>query len=304
MAATPAPGHALPERPLFGMILLMCALLCFSCLDTTTKFLTATYDVPLIVAMRYIVNLALMVVLLAPRHGRALVHTERTGLVLMRSALLAAASLFVSLALKRMPVAETTALIFMAPMLVMLLAKPVLGEHIGVVGWMATICGFAGVLLIARPGSGLDGAGVAFALCVAGVNAAYQLLSRVLARTERTISMLFYSALGGAIVFGLALPWYLDGPPPSALQVMLLLSLGVSGGLGHYFFTAAFRYAPASLLAPVGYIQLLWAGLLGWLVFGHVPDSLTVIGMLIIAASGVAIALKSRGSLVRRSAKS
>jgi drug/metabolite transporter (DMT)-like permease len=156
-----------------------------------------------------------------------------------------------------------------------------------------------GVLLVARPGTGLDTLGVVLALCAAAMNATYQLMSRMLARTERTIALLFYAALAGSIFFGLGLPWYWEGAAPSNLQILLFISLGVSGGLGHYFLTASYRFAPASLLAPVSYMQLLWAGLLGWMVFGHVPDGLTVLGMLVIMAAGVMIAFKSRGSLAR-----
>lgn len=285
---------------MLGIVLCLCSLLCFACLDTTTKYLAATYNAPLIVAFRYIGNFALMVLLLAPRHGAQLIRAERIGLVWVRTGCLAGASLLVALALQRMPVAETTAMVYLAPMLIVLLANPLLGERIGVLGWLAAVTGFIGVLLVSRPGTGLDALGIVFALCTAGLNAAYQLLSRVLAHTERTLALLFYSALGGSIIFGLGLPWFWEGVAPGGLQVMLFLSLGASAGLGHYFLTASFRYAPASLLAPVSYMQLLWAGLLGWMVFGHIPDGLTVLGMLVIMAAGVMIAFKSRGSLARR----
>jgi drug/metabolite transporter (DMT)-like permease len=294
--ALPAPAIAAPpvSRPFRGMLLLLSALFFFTCMDTTTKFLAANYPVPLVVAIRYIVNCALMMVILAPRQGMQLVQTRRTGLVLIRAVSLVLASLFVGLGLQRMPVAETTAIVFLGPMLVVLLARPLLGERIGAPGWTAAVIGFAGVLLIARPGSGLAPAGVIYGLCAAGANAAYQLLSRVLARTERTIALLFYTTLVGSICFGISLPWFWEGKAPTLWQLLLFSSMGVTGGIGHYLFTAAFRHAPASLLAPINYVQLLWAGLLGWIVFGHLPDSLTILGMAVVAASGVMIAFKSR----------
>ena len=283
-----------PHQPLRGILLCVSALFLFACLDTTTKYLSAQYNVPLIVAVRYIVHLLLMVAILAPREGRQLVQTTRTGLVLVRAACLAAASLFLGLAVQRMPIAETTAILFVAPILVVLIAGPLLHEKIGVVGWTAAILGFSGVLLIVRPGSGLDPLGTVFGLCVAVVAAAYQLLSRLLASTERTITLLFYTALVGSILFGLGLPWFWRGQAPSPLQTVLFLSMGVTGGVGHLLFTSAYRHAPASLLAPITYSQLLWAGLLGWIVFGHVPDRITLVGMCIVAISGVMVALKSR----------
>jgi drug/metabolite transporter (DMT)-like permease len=231
-----------------------------------------------------------------------MVRTQRTGLVLLRAVCLATASLLIALALQRMPVAETTAITFLAPILLVGVAGPLLGERTGWVGWIATLAGFAGVLLIVRPGSGLVASGVILTLCAVGTNLGYQLLSRVLAATETTFALLFYTALTGSILYALALPWFIEDTAPSLLEAVLLLSLGVYGGLGHFLFTAAFRYAPASVLAPLNYIQLLWAGLLGWLVFGHIPDPVSLLGMGIVAGSGVLVALKTRRPPAKRTA--
>lgn len=213
---------------------------------------------------------------------------------MVRAASLAIASLFMGLALQRMPVAETTAIIFLGPMLVVLLAGPVLSERIGALGWTAAVVGFVGVLLIARPDSGLDATGTLFAFCAVGALVVYQLLSRVLASTETTFALLFYTAVIGSVAYGVFLPWSWHGPVPSLWELLLFLSMGITGGLGHFLYTAAYRHAPASLLAPMNYLQLLWAGLLGWIVFNHVPDALSIIGMCVITVSGAMIAFKSR----------
>lgn len=166
--------------PFRGVFMFVIALLLFSCMDATTKYLSIYYSIPLVVAIRYIVNCLLMVMILAPAQGRQLVQTRRTGLVLVRAGCLAVASLFFGLALQRMPVAETTAIVFLAPLLVMLIAGSVLRERVGVLGWTAAVTGFAGVLLIVRPGSGLDVTGIAFVLCAVAATVAYHLLSRLL----------------------------------------------------------------------------------------------------------------------------
>lgn len=279
--------------PLRGVLLLAAAVLLFALMDTTNKYLTASFAVPLVVAMRYLVNLALLMVFVAPRQGKRLYQTKRTGLVLLRSASLVVASFFMGLALQRMPVAECTAIIFLAPLLLVLVAGPLLGERPGLVGWTAALAGFAGVLLIVRPDSGLDPVGLACLCVTTTCTVVYNLLSRVLARTESTMAMLFYSALVGAVAFGAYLPWSIGQVLPTLWQWALLLSLGVTGGIGHFLFTTAFRHAPVSVLAPVNYLQLVWAGLLGWLVFGHVPDSLTLTGMAVVSAAGVAVALNA-----------
>jgi drug/metabolite transporter (DMT)-like permease len=285
-----------PIHPIEGVFLFVSALFLFACMDTTTKYLATSYNIPLVIAIRYITHCILMVILLGPKHGKKLFKTVRTSLVMIRAASLAIASLFMGLALQRMPVAETTAIVFLGPMLVVLLSVLLLGERIIKFGWVAAIFGFIGVLLIARPSSGLDITGTLFAFCVVGALVVYQLLSRVLVSTEQTLPMLFYTALFGSIVYGSFLPWSLHGPDPSYWQVLLFLSMGISGGLGHFLYTAAYRYAPASLLAPMNYLQLIWAGLLGWIVFHHVPDMLSILGITIITLSGGLIALKSRHS--------
>jgi drug/metabolite transporter (DMT)-like permease len=213
--------------------------------------------------------------------------------VALRSMCLVVASLFLGLALHRMPVAETTAIMFLGPLLVVAVAGPLLGEKAGLWGVAAALGGFAGVLLIVRPGSGLDGLGVVFLAINVVANVAYAILSRLLAPTESAITLLFYTALAGTIAFGATLPWTLGTVIPSLLQGALLVGLGVAGGLGHFAYTAAFRHAPASFLAPVNYLQLVWAGLLGWLVFDHVPDLVTIAGMAIVTASGVSVALRA-----------
>lgn len=144
-----------PHHPVRGAALCLASLLLFACMDTTTKYLSAHLQIPLIMAVRYSGNLLLMVLILGPREGRRIAETQRTGLVIVRSVSLASASLCFGMALTFMPVAETTAINFLAPILVVSVAGHLLGERVGCIGWMAALLGFAGVLLIARPGGGL-----------------------------------------------------------------------------------------------------------------------------------------------------
>lgn len=287
-------------HPLRGTVLFMVGLAMFACLDATTKYLTAHYDVPLIVAARYGVNLLLMVALLAPRHGRQMLTIRRPRWVIVRALSLSVASVAMGLALQRMPVAETSAILFFAPVVVILAAGPLLGERVGTAALFPAALGFAGVLLIVRPGSGLDPIGILFALIAMLANATYQILSRHLIATERNIALLFYTTLTGTLIFGALAPWFLGHHTPSLRELAFFFSLGVYGGLGHYLFTAAFRETSASVLAPMNYMQLLFVGLLGWLAFGHLPDAISLIGMAIIAGSGVLVALRTRQPPVKR----
>lgn len=286
MASSPHPVRAL--------LLFNCGLVLFACMDVTNKYLVESYDVPLIAACRYIGNLLLIVALFAPRHGREMLKTRRTGIVWLRGLCLCASTVLAVLAFQRMPVAESAAIIFLTPILMALAAGPMLGELIGWKGWTAAVLGFAGVLLIVRPGSGLDAVGVILALACAVMATSYNLLSRLLGPSENTAALVFYAALTGTLVFGALLPWFWLDHAPGALDMLLLGSLAVYSTLAHYLLTIAFRDAPASLLGPVSYVQLLWVSLLGWLVFGDFPDAVSLLGMAIIGASGVLVTFRRR----------
>ena len=284
------PAHA-EQRPLLGILLITMAVAVFASHDGMTKHLASVWNVPMVVAIRYIVNTLALAAVYAPQHGLGLIRTSRTGLVFVRGLCLSAASLFAGLALTRMPVGETLSIIFLAPFVVMLLAGPVLGEKVTAVQWVAALASFAGVLLVARPGSGLDPLGVAFAVACATVTVGYYLLSRTLAKSESTMAMLFHTALIGAVLFGAYLPWSLEGPVPQGWDLFWFIAIGLAATLGHYLFTTAFRVAPASVLAPVNYLHIVFAAIVGWTVFSHVPSWTSMIGMAIIVVAGIMAAL-------------
>ncbi len=285
------------QRPLRGIVLLLSSLFFFATLDATAKYLAQRYSVPLLVWVRYGVHCLLMTIFIGPRLGRGLIRTQRPAAVALRGLFLVGCTGFGIAALARMPLAETTAIAFTAPLLVALLAGPLLGERLTPLRWAVVVAGFGGVLLIARPGGGITGEGVLLALGAASCFAAYQIQTRRLAASESTVAMLYYTALTGTVVMTLALPWYWETLTRPPLRDGLLIgSLGILGGSGHYLLTRAFRHAPASLLSPFTYLQLVWATLLGAAVFGHWPDGGAFLGMTIIVAGGLVLALSARQS--------
>ncbi len=283
-----------PPRLLHGVFLLLGALFFFVLLDATAKYLSRTYPVPMLVWARYIGHFLLMLIFLAPSMRRRLISTTRPGRQIVRAFCLLGTTFFGMAALSRMPLAETTAIVFAAPLLVTLMARPFLGERIGQLRWGAVVIGFIGVLLIARPGNGLVLEGIVLAFCAALTYAVYQVLTRQLSPTENPVTMLFYTALIGTCAMSLTLPWNWGGPLPGPVDAVLIMLLGVFGGTGHFLLTRAFREAPASVLSPILYVQLVWAMLVGWLAFDHVPDGIALGGILTIAFAGVLIALDSR----------
>jgi drug/metabolite transporter (DMT)-like permease len=288
------------QRPLHGILLVLLAVVLFAGMDTAGKYLMTKFNVPLVAAVRYALNLVFLVALMAPRHGNGLWRTNRTALTVLRGASLAAATFFAGLALQRMPVGETVAILYLQGFGVMIAAGYFLRERISALGWVAAIVGFAGVLLIARPGGALAPLGVTFALICAAVSVVYILLSRVLAATETTMAMLVHVALAGIVVFGFMLPFNWQPFTFTPLDFALLFFMGSASLLGHFLLTSAYRFAPASMLAPFNYFHIAFAVLLGWLFYSHVPDGISFLGMAMIAVSGAAIALhthftKSKG---------
>lgn len=290
----------MPEhRPLRGVVLMLAALLCFALLDATSKHLSQTFNVPLLVWARYAVHLLLMTVILGPSQGIRLVATRRPAAQVMRALLLVAVTGFAMAAFRVMPLAETTALIFITPLIVALLAGPFLGERVGPARWTAALAGFAGMLLIARPGSSLVAEGIVYTTIAAVCYAFYQIQTRKMAATERPVTMVYYTALAGTGAMSLALPWIWQGPAPTPVETVMICSLALYGGTGHFLLTHAFRLAPASTLAPLLYAQLLWAGLLGWLVYDQWPDGIAILGMMVIVGSGIAVAVAERAGRMR-----
>lgn len=284
-----------PEgKPLKGVALVIAATLLFATADTIGKHLAMLYAATLVLAVRYTVNFGLVTLTMWPRHRNALWRTRRTGLVILRGLCLALASISMLMALRVMPVAETVAIIYVTPVLVMLTAATLLRETVSPLGWVAAALGFAGVLLIARPGSGLDSWGVTLALMNATLATGYHVLTRVLARTETTMALMFHTALVGMVAFvGLTLALGTE-TVPAALDMGLMLALGALATAGHLLFTSAYREAPASTLAPVNYMHIAFATALGWLVFQQLPDALGFTGMALIAAAGLLAAWQAR----------
>jgi drug/metabolite transporter (DMT)-like permease len=245
------------------------------------------YAATLILSARYVINLALVAATMGPRHGRTIWRTQRTGLVLLRGLFLATATITMLLALRVMPVAETVAIIYITPVLLMLASGPILRERVPAVGWFCAALGFAGVLLIARPGSGLDPWGVALCLLNAVLGTGYHLLTRILTRTETTMALLFHTALVGAVL-SVALTLALGVKVlPTAADSAMILAYGTLATLGHLLLTSAYREAPAATLAPVNYLHIAFATVLGWLAFAQVPDATGFAGMALIAAAGL-----------------
>jgi len=288
--STPSTGA---QHTLRGILLIVAAVSTFALMDTTAKYLSRTYPVPAIVWARYFTQTLVMILVLGPRLRLDLLRTRRPGLQIARGFTLALATLLFFSALSLMPIAEASAITFVSPLLLTALSVLLLRERVPPVAWIAVAAGFVGVLFIIRPGGAVFSAAAALPLATACCFAGYQIMTRQLANVDSSFTTLFYSAIVGTALMSLVVPFFWH-PPESLLHGLLLVTLGVLGAVGHFVLIRAFHYAPASVLAPFVYSQLVAALILGEAVFGDFPDGWSLVGMAIIVASGVFIALRAR----------
>jgi drug/metabolite transporter (DMT)-like permease len=286
-------GSSAQTHTLRGALMIMTAVSMFVVMDSISKYLSRFYPVPVIVWARYFFHLLLVVVALGPRLGLGLVRTRRLGAQLVRGLLLAGSTLFFVFAIKQMPLAETTSITFIAPVLVTLMAAFILKEKVELARWLAVAGGFVGVLIIIRPGSGVFAWASVLPFCCATCFACYQILTRRLANLESPYTSIFYSGLVGSVLMSLALP-YAWTVPQSVGHALLFVAIGIIGGFSHLILIKAYDCAPASRLAPFSYTQLIWVMLIGYFAFGDFPDHWSLIGIAVIVASGIYIATHQR----------
>lgn len=277
-----------------GIALHVLGLWVLSSLDATGKYL-ALVGVPILLVawVRYAVHTALSSAILLPRRGLGLLRTHSLRGQLLRGVLMIGSTLLFFSVLKRVPLAEATAMNFMAPIFLMALAPWLLREPHRLHRWLGVALGFVGMVLVVRPGAGLDTIGVLLGLATALTFAAFQIATRRLAADD-PLTTNYYGGLVGTVALTPLLPWVGDLPPLSALQWLLLLSTGITGAIGHGLQSAAYARTPATLLAPYSYLQILSAVALGWAIFGQLPDGTTALGIACICGAGIAVALVER----------
>lgn len=264
---------------------MMTAVLMFSAMDTLAKLTVRHYPLGSLIWFRYVIHLAFMLLLLAPRMGIGLVKTARPGLQLLRGALLVGSTAFFYLSLRYLPLAEAAAISFIGPVLTTVLSGPLLGEKVSRRQWAAVSLGFAGVLVIVRPGGGVFAPQAVFPLATALCFSLYQIVTRQVAGRENPMTTLFYTALVGAGLTSLALPLSWQTPTPAQFGTMV--AIGLLGGAGHFLLIRAVSHASPMALAPFAYSQLVWSTLLGWIAFGDFPGGGSLLGMLIVIAAGL-----------------
>ncbi|HHN67432.1 MAG TPA: DMT family transporter [Thermopetrobacter sp.] len=289
------------HTPLSGMILVVLAFGLLAGLDSMSKYMTAFLPVIAIVLWRYVTGTLFALVFGYAKRRAALWRTAHPWLQLLRGLLMTVSTLFVVLALRRLPLVTTSAILFSAPLWVAALSHLLLGEKVGPARWAAVVAGFLGVLIVLRPGTPDFQPAMLFALAAALSFALYQLLTRRVGGHDDAVSSLFLSSAGAALL-SLPLAAFIPVWPQENWQWWPLIAMGALGTLAHLLLIEAYRRADAAQLAPFIYTQIVWMIVIGWLVFGDVPDVMTLSGAALVIAAGVFIAARERARQRRAAA--
>lgn len=282
------------NKPLRGIALVVTATFLFASHDGLSKFLGGVYPVIMVVWARYLVHTLLMAGIFIPQAGLRVLRTQRPLLQTLRALCLLSTSLLFTAGLQYLPLAEATAVNFLAPVLVTALSVPLLKERVTVGQWVAVVMGFLGVLVVVHPDGAMFTPAILFPLGSALGFCFYQLLTRKLVAYDSPTTSNFFAGLCNTLIMSALVPFFWETPRWE--HVLLMLALGTCGMTAHLFLTQAFRHAAPALLAPFSYCQIVFAGLFGLVLFNQAPDALSLIGIAIICLSGLGAAWMQRRS--------
>ena len=286
----PNPVNHPSANTLAGIAYVVLSVACFAVLDTVTKNVSASMSLMLALWFRYLIQALFSTVFFLPKRGMALFKTDHPRFQLARGVLLFVSSMCAFYGLKYLPVGEFTAIASVTPLVVTLMAAMSLGEKVRKLRWALVLGAFAGTMVIVRPGSQHFDWVLIFPLLLILTNSSFQLLTRKMTSTEDPVTMNVLTGWVGTLLGALILPFVWELPTDWHLWLQLLI-MGIFATVGHYLLIMAFSKAPATVLTPYFYTQIGCAMLGGWLMFDHVPDHWTLVGIGIVAMCGALGAL-------------
>jgi drug/metabolite transporter (DMT)-like permease len=275
------------HRPILGAALMLCALAMLPAMDAIAKHLSGHLPTVEVAWGRFLFYGVAIGPLAFANFGWRAIKPARPGLQLVRGLLFAGSAYAFFLSIAEMPLADTMAVFFIYPLIVLLASALLLGERIGPLRWFMVALGFAGALLVIRPSLSGISRGDLFALLAGAGYACGMMVTRRLARHDPGLVTGIISALTGVVLYSVAMPFVWRAP--SAVDWLWMALMGGIAALGHYLLIAAHRLATAAQLAPYGYAEIVSAIFFGLIVFGDWPRPIVWLGIVIIVASGVVV---------------
>ncbi len=264
---------------------MLTAMVLFSAADMMAKLLTDAFHPVQIIWFRQLA-LLIGVLFLLSRVGTSVLKSGRPGLQITRGVLAVCSGILFVTAVKYVPLADAVAATFVAPFFLTILGAVVLGEQVGIRRWSAVVVGFIGALIIIRPGMGAIHPAVMLVVAAAACYASRQVIGRLLAATDRTVTTVAFTALTASFIISIPLPFVWETPSTS-FQWWTLLAMALLAGVGEVLVIKALEVAEAAVVAPMHYSLILWGTAYGYLVFGQMPDQWTWLGTIIIVAAGI-----------------
>ncbi len=277
--------------PLTGILLMVCAAAFFVTHDAISKHLSVTYPIGQIISLRHISSLLVILLYAHFVSGWQSLSAVNAAAQLVRAIVFVGSTVLIILSVSRLPLSTATAIVFSSPIFVVALAGPMLGEQVGVRRWSAVIVGFIGVLIIVRPGGAAFNWYLLVPILAALAAGLRDNLTRYLTRTEPAVAILFWSTILVVLVSSTTFAW--GWRSVTVLDAGWLILLGILNTAGHFMMIIALRLGDASLVTPFRYTGIVWATVLGIVVWGDYPDRWTVLGACIIIASGIYIVERS-----------
>ncbi len=274
-----------PSRTWTGIGYLILSMICFAVLDAIIKHLVNLLPMVMVLWFRYVVQAVSTSLTLWPRQGFSLLRTQQPKLQLLRGFLLMMCSVLGFLSLQHMPLAEFAAIALLTPLAVTVLSRMLFKERISPLRWVLILGGFAGAMMIVRPGGHLAGAVAMLPLAMVLFYTAFQLLTSYMARTESPMTMHFYTGWVGTAAVSCLVYWHWS-TDISPLNWALLVMCGLLGSMAHYLFILAFARVSPVRLSPFLYLQVVFSTLAGWVAFSFVPAGWGLVGMLLIMVCG------------------
>lgn len=284
------------NRRLLGIGLVLLGYFAFTIIDSCAKWLSQRSGLPTteVVFVRYAGQLLLVCAFFVPTHGKALVATKRPWLEIARGLCLMGSTIGNFTAIYFLPLTVTSSISFTMPLILCALSIPLLGEHVGWRRWLAIAIGFCGVLVIVQPGTAAFHPAVFVSLIGAVFTALYMLLTRKLAGVDPVANQQFYAAASATICLIPLAIWGGWVWPTDVAGWFCFVMIGAAALIGHQVITTAHHFAPASVLAPFGYFQIIYMTASSWLIFNQPPEIWIFVGAPIVIASGLYIWLRER----------